>query len=1051
MNVSVRPKRWIPLLGSLCFVGLVSASPQGSGLSASASWTTTGAAAGEIYGSGLAGAGDVNRDGFDDFLVGVPNRNTPFTPNTSEGAVLLFLGSPTGPSTTPDLLIENDQNKSSGFGKLVGYAGDVNGDGYDDVFVAAPGETTASGIGTVRVFHGDPSGLNGGTNAVTGDADWYGECNGLGSTLFGTSVAAAGDVNGDCCDDLLVGAPQANGATGSTVGAAFLWLGSPLGLNGGVDGSATNAAWKVEGTVASMYLGSSVASAGDLDDDGLADVFVRARTFAGFPNQGHVFLWLGREDLLLGDVASASFDLAPPTQGTFFGDSAVAADFDLDGRGDLAIGMWQGYTNGGTNGCVFQYTTRSGGLALDSWTSCGSTGGEQRGRAIALGDYDGDGLPDLAVGSPGWRTGGAVLSVGRAICHYGYPGGLQTSFPWCVEGTQGTKFFSERMANAGDVNGDGVDDLLVGAPKYDVSGMANAGQVWLFLGDGPDPIGCANPTPPWRITGTPDVALGEQLAGVGDVNGDGYEDFVVKVYENLLPVVRLHRGGPLGPEKTAVWEVAGPPATPADFAWTVAGAGDVNGDGVGDVLIAENGDFQYYTSSPTTFVPGYVRIYHGGPVLPDTTFDWEARLLSPNPVDFGWAAAGIGDVNGDGVGDVAVGAPGHTPSTYGNDPFPAANGAVYVWYGPLSGSADETTADWTATSDQADDRFGASLARAGDVDGDVDAADDLVVGAPLRNGLFERAGAVYLWTGDNPAGLNGGAPGTPSNAAWNAAGQWDFGRFGELLAGNGDLNGDGTDDLAVCSLYDQGVGSVSVFHGVSPAPSTLPDLALLGVAGTYRLGTGARIFEDSNGDGYSDLAIQANVSNPQQSEGRIFLHYGGPSGANPLANAAFESDVFLGLLGSYQRFDGADVNRDGLTDLVAGCHAWPGVPLGAQHPGAVMLWYGTNQTSLAVAPSTLEAGQRVRFTHVGGAPGSAITIRQVAVNGFFVAPVTVATGTVDAERCFSTSLVVPAGTPIATYSFRAETLDDDGAPITSNLADVAVVLRLSLPPFAAKK
>jgi hypothetical protein len=1023
--------------------------PQGSGLASSASWTTTGGTAGELLGEGLASAGDVNGDGFDDFLVGVPNRNTPYAPTTTEGAVLLFLGSPTGPSTIPDLLIENDQSTNIGFGKVVGRAGDVNGDGYDDVFVAAPNERTgvSTGFGTVRVFHGDPGGLNGGMDAVTGDADWYGECVGLGVAGFGRSVAAAGDVDGDGYDDLFVGAPEATSGAGTSAGAVFLWLGSPAGLNGGVDGSATNAAWKAEGTAASMRLGNLVASAGDLDGDGLADLLAQAKTYGGTPNAGHVFVWLGREDVLLGDVASASFDLAPPVPGSNFGEAATAADIDLDSRDDLVLGMYQAVANGATNGCVFRFSSLAGGLALDPWTSCGSSGGEQRGRALALGDYDGDALPDLAIGSPGWRPGGNV-PFGRAICHYGDPLGLRTSFTWSITGTQGSAFFSERMANAGDVNGDGADDLLVGAPKYSAGGMAFVGQVWLFLGQGPQPIGCANAAPPWRITGTPpEFDLGGELAGVGDVNGDGYEDFVVKVFETF-PVVRLHRGGPMGPERTSMWEVSGPRATPYDFAWIVAGAGDVNGDGYDDVLISENGDFQFYTSSPTTFVPGYVRIYHGGPVLPDTTFDWEARLLSPNPVDFGWAAAGIGDVNEDGIDDVAVGAPGHTPSTYGNDPFPAANGAVYVWYGPLLGTADETTADWIATSDQADDRFGASLGRAGDVDGD--GIDDLLVGAPVRDGLFDHAGATYLWRGSAPSGLAGGTPGTTGNAAWSATGQWDLAYFGALLAGNGDLDGDDKDDLAVCSLYDQGVGSVSVFYGESPAPSSSPDLVLRGVAGSYRLGTGARILEDFNGDGYSDLALQANVSNPEKSEGRIWIHHGGANGVNPLASAAFESDVVLGLLGHYQRFDGADVNRDGLTDLVAGCPGWPGIPVAKKQPGAVMLWYGARQTSLAVAPSAVKAGTPVRFSHIGGAPGSTITLRLVAVNSVPFAPVTIAVGTVDAYRCFSTSLAVPAGTSVASYSFQAQTLDDAGSPITSNRADVQVVLHLSPPVFAAK-
>ncbi len=1019
---------------------------QGPGLEPTASWTTNGSVAGELYGKSVNAAGDVNGDGFGDIIIGAPNHSGP---GVSKGAASLFFGGPGGPSQTPDWIVENANGQATEFGQVVGCAGDVNGDGYDDVFVTAPSERAAlNNFGTVRIFHGGPNGPNGGMNALANDADWYADCTGLGAANFGTSAAGVGDVDGDGTDDLLVGAPIVAGQAGLSTGAVLLWLGSrPDGLNGGVAGSSTNAAWMLEGTTPYVRFGERVFSAGDVDADGLDDVLVRAVDDGSNNAFGIVYVWRGAPGGMLGDFSDVLFESGPLATGTGFGVSAAAGDFNQDGLGDLALGMAQAFTsNGGSSGEIFVLRSTGNDLVLDLAIEGGSAW--QLATSLASGDFSGDGLPDIAAGAPTFAVvTPSPMTLGATLSHLGEitnggPCRLEPVPSWVVLGTQHLARFGEILASAGDVNGDGTDELLVGVPRASVNGFTNAGQVFLFRGIPPEPIGCADSDPYWMITGSGDD-LGGRLAAAGDVNGDGYEDFVVRDFPGPYPVVRLHRGGPSGPETSSMWEVGATAAPLHEFAWRIGGAGDVNGDGFHDILIAEEGRFYHSQFSPTTFVPGYVQIYHGGPGLPDTTPDWEARLSNPNPVGFGWSAAGIGDVNGDGIDDVAVGAPGHTPFTFWNDPFPQANGAIYVWYGPLAGSADETTADWIAVSDQASDELGSDVCRAGDVDGD--GVDDLLAAAPLRDGTFQDGGTVYLWKGSAVNGLNGGVSGAPANAAWSAAGQSAKAQFGEFVAGNGDLNGDGKDDIAVCALYDTTIGSVSVFRGATPAPPAQPDLVLRGVPGSYRVGSGARLFKDFNGDGYAELALHANVSNPELSEGRVFVHFGGPNGLSSLANWSAESDVRFGFLGQHNRFDGADVNGDGRTDLVAGCIGWPGV-LAPRRPGAVMLWYGGSLTSLEIDPTKTAAGRKVQVEHVGGAPGRPIRLLLVAMgNVLLTPPAQLATGTVDADRCWRIDLSIPQGTPAGTYSMRAETLDDNGALVRSNVVEVLVGVQLPAP------
>ena len=224
------------------------------------------------------------------------------------------------------------------------------------------------------------------------------------------------------------------------------------------------------------------------------------------------------------------------------------------------------------------------------------------------------------------------------------------------------------VAGAGDVNGDGFADVIVGAWVYD-NGAAidDKGRVWVFHGSATGLSTSAN----WVVDGDAQYAgIGESVASAGDVNGDGYADVIIGAYGYLNEEVRgrasVYYGSGSGLGSTAAWTVDGDQAD-ADFGFSVASAGDVNGDGYSDVVVGAT----YYDNGSTN--EGRAYVYHGlargpscGAGCPfsnlSTVADWSSWGWSHDS-EFAWSVASAGDVNGDGYGDVIVGAPLHDTTT----------------------------------------------------------------------------------------------------------------------------------------------------------------------------------------------------------------------------------------------------------------------------------------------------------------------------------------------------------------------------------------------------
>ncbi|HEV8320446.1 MAG TPA: VCBS repeat-containing protein [Myxococcota bacterium] len=441
-------------------------------------------------------------------------------------------------------------------------------------------------------------------------------------------------------------------------------------------------------------------------------------------------------------------------------------DFNGDGYADLVVGA---YTASGT-GRAYVYFGGPGGLfdPTPDGTLAGETAGDYFGYAVApAGDVNGDGYDDIVVGAGSNDTGGT--DAGRAYVYLGGPGGTFDPAPdGALSGETAGDQFGLSVASAGDVNGDGYDDLVVGA-RFNDAGGTDAGRAYVYLGG---PGGTFEPSADSTLTGeAAGDAFGSSVAPAGDVNGDGYDDLAVGAYLNDVAAADAGRAyvylgnasatfGPV-PSGTLTGEVAGD-----RFGFSVAPAGDVNGDGYDDLVVGA-----YFNDAGGTSA-GRAYVYFGGPAA---TFDSvpDGTLTGQAPTDqLGISVAPAGDVNRDGYDDVVVGA-------YLNDAGGTDAGRAYVYLGGAGASFDPTP-DGTLTGAAAGDNFGRSVSSAGDVNGD--GYDDLTVGAYLNDAGGQDAGRTYLYFGGPTAAFDPVPDGTLTG---EAAGD----RFGYSVASVGGMTG----------------------------------------------------------------------------------------------------------------------------------------------------------------------------------------------------------------------------------------------------------------------
>lgn len=476
---------WIVLLiVSLVRVGSTSAEGSLSAdLNLSESWEYYGDSDGVELGYSVASAGDVNGDGFADVIVGAPLMSgAPPAGVYREGLALVFHGSEAGLPADPNW-VTGSGVQGSRYGHAVAGVGDVNGDGFDDVLVGAPDYPVTFGdmgdpkSGKVFLYYGSAAGLS------TTPA-WTFEAPGRESSL-GFSLGPAGDINRDGFADVIIGAPHYSELL-DNAGRVYIFHGSSGGLP-------SSPQWTYDCPQVSATCGYDVYQAGDLNGDGFAEIVIGA-PFYDLPdleNAGRVYVFNGTDQ---GLEAAASWLISGDQAEGWLGYSvATAGDLNADGYADLLVGA-PGYSGKvAAAGAVFGYLGSVQGLSpVPDWQAFGSQVYESYGCSVrAAGDLNADGFGDILVGAYRYGENGSLVDKpdeGAVYLFLGTRSGPLMPSIWSATGQKAEAWFGFTAVSAGDVDGDQYVDLLVGAPKYRFDEKTILGQVRLFNGAAGSPI-----------------------------------------------------------------------------------------------------------------------------------------------------------------------------------------------------------------------------------------------------------------------------------------------------------------------------------------------------------------------------------------------------------------------------------------------------------------------------------------------------------------------------------------------------------------------------------
>ena len=600
---------------------------------------------------------------------------------------------------------------------------------------------------------------------------------------FGESVSGAGDVDGDGFADLVVGAPLDDNA------------GVDAGMVRVYSGRTGSALFSVDGTGVGDHLGWSVAAAGDVDGDGMADLVVGSR----FDDDN------GRDSGSACVLAGASGAIIHFFTGAAAGDQfgwsvAAAGDVDADGYADVIVGGPFADSSSTDAGVAHVYSGKTGAL-LHAFA--GASANDQFGWSVAgVGDVDGDGMTDLAVGAPMEDGNGSDAGAAHV-----FSGGSGAAL-WGVSGDGAGDHLGWSVAAAGDVDGDLSPDLVVGAPHAD-SAAVDAGLAKVVAGSDGSII--------HLVSGAASADhLGWSVGGGCDLDGDGYAD--------IITGSPMHDGGGRDAGRAAIWSgatgqqlwVMHGSSSDGHLGWDVALSSDVNGDGYADAVLGLPG------AGAGAARTGRAMVYGRAP------YDQQAEQLflqpASSPGAFGVDAQYVGDVNNDGVADYAIGA-GQDAGLYGTVRVysGADNSELHVF----TGGAQNT-------------QFGYSVGAAGDVDGD--GYDDVLTGSQHWTSVFLQEGRATVWSGKTGAIIH----------QWS--GVQATAHMGGALGGLGDIDNDGYGDVFIGSVkLNNNTGGVWAYSGKTGQRIYEVNGAQQG----DWFGRHGATIGDINGDGVLDFAIGA--------------------------------------------------------------------------------------------------------------------------------------------------------------------------------------------------
>ncbi|MEO1198210.1 MAG: integrin alpha, partial [Pseudomonadota bacterium] len=451
---------------------------------------------------------------------------------------------------------------------------------------------------------------------------------------IGESASSVGDINGDGIDDFIIGSGFAD-PNGSGSGLAYVVFGTGSGFDPTIDLASLDGTdgFQIPGQSNNTYVGRSVSGGGDVNGDGKDDLIVGATRYdapGGLVDEGSAFVLFGRTDgfdpvIDLSTIGGATgFRLDGEGDGTLGQSVSLVGDINGDGFDDLIVSDTS-LDLGGINGnqgavyVVFGSAFFADAIRVDSLNGTNGfrlSSDNQRdfvGDQVSAGDINGDGFDDLIVGAE------AAGLDGEAYVVFGAASGFTADInPPDLDGTNGFRIngegisdsFGSVVSTAGDINGDGFDDLIIGDGFADpFSGADDQGTAYVIFGQAtgfaPElDVADLNGMNGFRMTGPfEDGYAGFSVSDAGDINGDGFDDIVIGAYGDSAAV---------GDDEGAAYVVFGKVdgfdadidlgaldgtdgfrlegANASDFVGSsISSAGDVNGDGFDDLLIGANG------------------------------------------------------------------------------------------------------------------------------------------------------------------------------------------------------------------------------------------------------------------------------------------------------------------------------------------------------------------------------------------------------------------------------------------------------------------------------